>query len=64
MITNYERYLILTGILVREDDLEQESRIMDLMDDVWNQLSQHQKKCARQISPYAVKLKERLGAKS
>lgn len=60
MVTDYEKYLILMGMNMRENDQVKEDRIADDLDYLWRRLSEYQRGCSRDAAKYANQIADKV----
>lgn len=60
IVTNYEKYLILSGMSIRESDTSKEDRIGDELDKLWASMKDYHRECARKALSFAVDFGRRI----
>lgn len=60
MLTDFEKYLVLQGIHIRETDRKKEDRIADEMDELWHRLSGYQMGIAREAGRFGLEMAEKI----
>ncbi len=56
MFTNYEKYLVLTGMHVQEVEEWRQDQLADAMDKLWNELSPYQRNLAKKGVEFANRI--------